>query len=119
MKEISMPILKRIRVIKKIQEGGAWRFVSLKRAGKRYVWDPRPGTYYLDWWDGGQRLREVAGDTSSQVIAAQRRKQIGGRSSRRTGCEAPGGREAEIIDPHRGGQGDVLGVPLRTLEPAS
>ena len=55
-----MPILKRIRVIKKIQEGGAWRFVSLKRAGKRNVWDPRPGTYYLEWWDGGQRLREVA-----------------------------------------------------------
>jgi len=24
-------------VIKKIQEGGAWRFVSLKREGKRYV----------------------------------------------------------------------------------
>ncbi len=71
-----MPILKRIRVIKKIQEGGAWRFVSLKRAGKRHVWDPRPGTYYLEWWDGGQRLREVAGDTPSQVMAAQRRKQI-------------------------------------------
>jgi len=76
LKEISTPILKRIRVIKKIQEGGAWRFVSLKRAGKRHVWDPRPGTYYLEWWDGGQRLREVAGDTPSQVIAAQRRKQI-------------------------------------------
>jgi hypothetical protein len=76
VKEISMPILKRIRVIKKIQEGGAWRFVSLKRAAKRYVWDPRPGIYYLEWWDGGQRLREVAGDTPSQVIAAQRRKQI-------------------------------------------
>jgi integrase len=71
-----MPILKRIRVIKKIQEDGAWRFVSLKRAGKRYAWDPRPGTYYLEWWDGGQRLREVAGDTPSQAIAAQRRKQI-------------------------------------------
>ena len=40
-----MPILKRVRVIKKIQEGGAWRFVSLKREGKRHVWDPRPGTY--------------------------------------------------------------------------
>ena len=71
-----MPILKRIRVIKKIQEGGAWRFVSLQRAGRRYVWDPRPGTYYLEWWDGGQRRREVAGDTPSQAIAAQRRKQI-------------------------------------------
>jgi hypothetical protein len=76
VKEISMPILKRIRVIKKIQEGGDWRFVSLKRAGKRYVSDPRPGTYYLEWWDGGQRRREVAGDTPSQTIAAQRRKQI-------------------------------------------
>jgi hypothetical protein len=54
-----MPIVKRVRVIKKIQESGAWRFISLKRAGKRYVWDPRPGAYYLEWWDGGQRLREV------------------------------------------------------------
>jgi hypothetical protein len=53
-----MPILKRIRVIKKIQEDGAWRFVSLKRAGKRGVWDPRPGTYYLEWWDGGARSAE-------------------------------------------------------------
>src|SRR5437773_4556136 len=72
-----MPILKRVRVIKKIQEGGAWRFVSLKRSGKRYGWDPRPGSYYLEWWDGGRRLREVAGDTPSQAIAAQRRKQLG------------------------------------------
>jgi integrase/recombinase XerD len=71
-----MPILKRVRVIKKIQQDGARRFVSLKRTGKRYVWDPRPGTYYLEWWNGRQRLREVAGDTPSQAIAAQRRKQI-------------------------------------------
>lgn len=71
-----MPIAKRVRMIKKIQESGAWRFVSLKRTGKRYVWDPRPGAYYLEWWDGGRRLREVAGETASQAIAAQRRKQI-------------------------------------------
>jgi hypothetical protein len=76
VKEISMPMLKRVRVIKKIQEGGVWRFVSLQRNGKRYVWDPRPGTYYVEWWDGGQRLREVAGDSPSQAMAAQRRKQL-------------------------------------------
>jgi hypothetical protein len=71
-----MPILKRVRVIKKIQESGAWRFVSLKRSDTRYVWGPRPGSYYLEWWDGGRRLRE-AGETPSQAIAAQRRKQLG------------------------------------------
>ena len=79
-----MPILKRVRVIKKIQEGGAWRFVSLKREGKRYVWDPRPGTYYPEWWDGGQRLREVADGAPSRAIAARRRKQL------ELGGDAPG-----------------------------
>jgi integrase len=62
--------------MKKIQQDGAWRFVSLGRSGKRYIWDPRPGTYYLEWWDGGQRRREAAGETPSQVIGAQRRKQL-------------------------------------------
>src|SRR6266508_147305 len=71
-----MPTAKRIRIIQKIQEDGASRFISLARTGGRYYWDPRPGTYYLEWWEGAQRRREVAGDSPSAAIAARRRKQI-------------------------------------------
>ena len=71
-----MPIAKRIRIIKKIHEDGAKRFISLTRTGGRYRWDPRPGTYYLEWWEGTRRRREVAGDSPSAALAAQRRKQI-------------------------------------------
>jgi hypothetical protein len=70
-----MARLKRVRVIKKVQEEQAWRFVSLKQNGSRYVWDDRPGIYYLEWWEGAKRRRETAGQTPSEVIAAKRRKQ--------------------------------------------
>jgi len=63
-----------IRIVKKIQEAGVWKFVSLARNGSRYVWDPRPGSYYLDWWEG-RRRREHAGETPSAALNAQRRKQ--------------------------------------------
>ena len=29
--------------------------MPLCRNGTRYVWDPRPGGYYLDWWEGRRR----------------------------------------------------------------
>ena len=70
-----MASLKRVRVIKKIQEGGVWRYISLKQNGTRYVWDDRPGTYFVEWWEGVQRRRETAGQTPAEVIAAKRRKQ--------------------------------------------
>jgi hypothetical protein len=70
-----MASLKRVRVIKKVQEAGAWRFVSLKQNGSRYLWDDRPGTYFLEWWEGAHRRREAAGQTPSEVIWAKRRKQ--------------------------------------------
>jgi hypothetical protein len=56
--------------------GRCLAFHLAQASGQALVWDPRPGIYYLEWWDGGQRLREVAGETPSQVIAAQRRKEI-------------------------------------------
>ncbi|MGH9771914.1 MAG: tyrosine-type recombinase/integrase [Candidatus Acidiferrales bacterium] len=70
-----MASLKRVRVIKKIQQEGAWRYVSMKRNGNRYLWDDRPGIYFLEWWEGARRRREAAGHTPSEVIAAKRRKQ--------------------------------------------
>jgi hypothetical protein len=70
-----MASLKRVRVIKKIQEGGVWRYISVKQNGSRYVWDGRPGTYFVELWEGAQRRREAAGQTPAEVIAAKRRKQ--------------------------------------------
>jgi integrase len=70
-----MGVEKRVRIIKKIQEdNGHWKFVSLARSGKRYVWDPRPGIYYLDWREGNKRLRESAGAAPAEALEAQRRK---------------------------------------------
>ena len=66
---------KRIRIIKKVRESsGTWRFVLLHKIGNRYVWDKRPGTYFIEWWGGKKRKRQVAGKTPSETTAAQRRK---------------------------------------------
>lgn len=66
---------KRVRIIKKVRvTGGVWKFVSLDRIGSRYVWDKRPGYYFLEWWDGRKRRRERAGEAPSQALEAQRRK---------------------------------------------
>jgi hypothetical protein len=70
-----MPIKKSVRIIKKVRDDdGKWRFVSLRHAGARYVWDKRPGHYFLEWWEGKQRKRESAGVTPSEAMEAQRRK---------------------------------------------
>jgi hypothetical protein len=66
---------KRVRVIKKIREAaGRWRFVSLPRVRNRYVWEKRPGYYFLEWWEGKKRHRVRTGQTPSEVLEAQRRK---------------------------------------------
>ena len=70
-----MPVKKAVRIIKKIrEESGTWRFVSLRHAGARYAWDKRPGHYYVEWWEGSRRRRQVAGQTPSEAMEAQRRK---------------------------------------------
>ena len=70
-----MPVKKAVRIIKKIrEESGQWRFVSLRHAGARYAWDKRPGHYFVEWWEGSRRRRQVAGQTPSEAMEAQRRK---------------------------------------------
>ncbi len=70
-----MAVKKTVRIIKKIREdGGQWRFVSLRRAGTRYAWDKRPGHYFVEWWEGRSRRRQTAGQTPSEAMEAQRRK---------------------------------------------
>jgi hypothetical protein len=69
-------ILKRsVRIVKKVRVDGLWKFVSLARNGNRYLWDERPGPYFLDWHEAGHRRREFADITPAQAIQAQKRKQ--------------------------------------------
>src|SRR5215470_11620855 len=66
---------KQVRIVKKVRDqDGVWRFVSLGRIGSRYVWDERPGHYFVEWWEGARRCRQLAGSTPSQAKEAQRRK---------------------------------------------
>jgi integrase/recombinase XerD len=68
-------VTKRVRIIKKVREApGEWRFISLHKIQGRYVWDKRPGYYFVEWWQGRKRCRQMAGNTPSEAIEAQRRK---------------------------------------------
>jgi hypothetical protein len=64
-----------VRIIKKVRtDEGKWKFVSLDKIDNRYVWDKREGYYFLEWWEGKKRRRELAGQTPSEALEAQRRK---------------------------------------------
>jgi hypothetical protein len=68
-------IKKQVRIIKKVRlDSGVWKFISLKKAGNRYIWDDRQGHYFVEWWEGLKRKREVAGSTPTEAIESQRRK---------------------------------------------
>ncbi|MGA9883472.1 MAG: tyrosine-type recombinase/integrase [Candidatus Acidiferrales bacterium] len=72
----SAGIKKRVRIIKKVRIAGSqWVFISLDRIGKQYVWDKRPGCYFVEWWEGRRRRREKAGVTPSEALESRRRKQ--------------------------------------------
>jgi len=66
---------KQVRITKKIRTAkGVWQFISLQRVKNRYVWDKREGFYYIEWWEGRRRCRQLAGQTPTQASEAQRRK---------------------------------------------
>ena len=70
-----MAFKKRVRIIKKIREAASlWRFISLHRLHGRYVWDKRPGYFFIEWWEGRKRHRQMSGQTPSEALEAQRRK---------------------------------------------
>jgi integrase/recombinase XerD len=70
-----MALKKRVRLIKKIREAeGLWRFISLHKIHGRYVWEKRPGYFFVEWWEGKKRRRQREGNTPSEALEAQRRK---------------------------------------------
>jgi hypothetical protein len=83
---------KKVRIIKKVRtDEGEWKFISLDKIDNRYVWDKREGYYFLEWWDGKKRCRELAGRTPSEALDAQRRKK-----NEIIGALVAGGRELRI-----------------------
>jgi integrase len=83
---------KQVRIIKKVRvASGVWQFVSMERVKDRYVWDQREGSYFLEWWEGKRRCRQLAGQTPSQATEAQRRKR-----NELIGEQATGGRRLRL-----------------------
>ena len=70
-----MAFKKRVRIIKKIRQGpGLWSFISLDRIKGRHIWDKRPGYYFIEWWEGKKRKRQLIGHTPTEANDAQRGK---------------------------------------------
>src|SRR5260370_1294119 len=102
-----MAFKKRVRIIKKIREAASlWRFISLHRIHGRYVWDKRPGYFFIEWWEGRKRRRQMAGQTPSDALEAQRRK-----ANELIGELAAGGKK--ISQPTYGEHAKQAKVPTR------
>jgi len=64
-----------VRLLKKIRLAlGQWKFISLRKVKDSYLWDEGDEYFYLEWWEGKRRRREIAGQAPSQALEAQWRK---------------------------------------------
>ena len=54
----------RVNIVKKIKVDGVWKLLSLPRNTKgNYDWNALPqGLYLIEWYMGGKRRRESAGE---------------------------------------------------------
>lgn len=68
--------MSRVNLLKKVKVDGRWMLRSIpKRANGNWDWAALPdGRYFIEWYEGGQRLREFAGVTVVQATEAHRRK---------------------------------------------
>jgi integrase/recombinase XerD len=66
----------RVNIVKKVKINGAWKRLAIPRNAKgNYDWNTLPpGLYLIEWYAGGKRRRESAGETAAQALEAQRRK---------------------------------------------
>lgn len=68
---------KAVRLTEKVRLApGRSQFVTIPRSGNRYLWDGRPGVYFVAWWEGARRRRERAGWTPAEALEALRRKRL-------------------------------------------
>ena len=121
-----MKLRKSIRVIKKVRLGpGRWQFVSLPRKGNTWLWDPRPGLYLIEWWEGPRRRRESAGQAPIEVLHAVRRKQLelAGQIALGSELDAPAAAASPSVLEHNSGagapfsQGIALQTPAQSCSP--
>ena len=65
-----------VTIIKKVKADKGWKFDPVEYHGNgRIKPDPRPHTFYLDWYEDGKRKREAVGKFAPQAIARRERKQ--------------------------------------------
>lgn len=68
--------MSRVNLLKKVKVDGRWMLRSIpRRANGNWDWAALPdGRYFIEWYEGGKRLREFAGVTVVQATEAHRRK---------------------------------------------
>ena len=70
-----MKATKSVRIVQKVKApDGVWRFVSIKKVGRKYLWGDQEGTYFLEWLEGTKKRRESVGTSRAEVLNAKRRK---------------------------------------------
>ena len=65
-----------VTIIKKVKTDKGWKFEPVEFHGNGKIRpDPRPHTFYLDWYEDGKRKREAVGKFAPQAVARRDRKQ--------------------------------------------
>lgn len=65
-----------VNIVKRIKTEAGWQRVAIPRNAKgNYDWNALPpGGYLIEWYLGGKRRREAAGETAAEALEAQRLK---------------------------------------------
>jgi hypothetical protein len=60
----------RVNIIKRVKIDGVWKRLAIPRNAKgNYDWNAHPlGLYLIEWYAGGKRRRESAGETAAQAL---------------------------------------------------
>lgn len=66
----------KVNLAKYVKDGTKWKFVPVQFfSNGRIKHDPRPGTFYLDWREGGRRKRKALSADASTSLAEYQRHQ--------------------------------------------
>jgi integrase len=76
----------RVNILQRVKTARGWANVALKRNAKGRIRWPSGGRYLIEWRENGIRLRQTAGETTSDALEAQKRKRLE-LEARETGLE--------------------------------
>lgn len=66
----------KVNLAKYVKDGSKWKFVPVQFfSNGRIKHDPRPGTFYLDWREGGRRKRKALSADAATSLAEYQRHQ--------------------------------------------